>query len=161
VVGIVAAVGIGVAVITANLRHKAQRISTPPTTTLPTTTLVPTSTVSTTVTSTIPPTTIPPAHTKSAVTVIVVNAGILPVKAAMLSTTLRQAGYSPFRPVSDDVDRPPVSVTVYAPGYEGDAVAIGAAVGIGPIAPEGDSPIPISFARGAEVMVVIGGDLKA
>jgi hypothetical protein len=95
------------------------------------------------------------------VTVIVVNSGVLPVKGATLSTTLRQAGYAPLRPVGDNVDRPHESVIVYAPGYEGDAAAIGPVVGIGPIAPRSNSPVPVSFARGADVMVVIGTDLKA
>jgi hypothetical protein len=159
VVGIVGAVGIGAAFVNAGTHHnKSARVSTSRTTTTATTAIAGLNAASPT---TIPSATVPPPRPKSDVTLIVVNAGVLPVEGGALSNTLRRAGYSPLRPLGDDLDHPPKSVVVYAPGYQSDAASIGTVVSIGSIAPQSESPIPTSFTKGADVMVVIGSDLKA
>jgi hypothetical protein len=160
----VVAVAIAAGLIVANLGpDRVRRISTSPTiASPPTTSLTTTSAPSTTgAPTTVMSTTIPPAHAKSDVTVIVVNAGILPLKGATLTNTLRQAGYAPLRPVGDTVDRPRESAVVYAPGYEGDATALALVVGIGHIAPLSQSPLPAGVTQSVNVMVVIGTDLKS
>ncbi|GAC1600826.1 MAG: hypothetical protein NVS3B21_28170 [Acidimicrobiales bacterium] len=120
----------------------------------------PTTTASSSPPTTVAPTTITtPPHPKGDVGVVVVNAAGLPGKGSDFTARLRQAGYSAFAPQTDNNDHPATSVVEFIPGYQGDAVAIGALVGIGPVAGLSDNPISSKNIGSANVMVVIGGDL--
>ena len=120
----------------------------------------PTTTASSSPPTTVAPTTTTtPPHPKGDVGVVVINAAGLPGKGSDFTGRLRQAGYSTFAPQSDYNDHPATSVVEFVPGYQGDAVAIGALVGIGPVAGLSDNPISSKIMGSADVMVVIGSDL--
>ncbi|GAC1311486.1 MAG: hypothetical protein NVSMB16_08270 [Acidimicrobiales bacterium] len=119
----------------------------------------PTSTTSTSPPTTAAPTTTTPPHPRGDVGVVVVNAAALPGKGTEFTGRLRQAGYSAFAPQTDNTDHPATSVVEFLPGYQGDALAIGALVGIGPVAGLSDNPISSKYMGNANVMVIIGADL--
>lgn len=104
-------------------------------------------------------TTTAPPHRPSDVGVLVINAAGLPGKGTDFTSRLRSAGFSTFPAENDNTDRPSQSVIEFAPGYQGDAVAVGSIVGIGPVQPVGDTPVPARFMGAADVLVVIGTDL--
>jgi hypothetical protein len=107
-----------------------------------------------TTTSTTPP------HRASDVGVVVINAAGLAGKGTELTTRLRNSGYTTFAPENDTNDHPNVSTIEYAPGYQGDAVAISPIVGVGPVQVVSDSPVPSHLLGNANVMVIIGSDLR-
>ncbi|GAC1597537.1 MAG: hypothetical protein NVS3B21_22230 [Acidimicrobiales bacterium] len=119
----------------------------------------PTSTASTSPPTTAAPTTTTPPHPKGDVGVVVVNTAGLPGKGTDFTGRLRQAGYSAFAPQTDYTDHPAISVVEYVPGYQGDALAVGALVGIGPVAGLNDNLLSSKYMGNANVMVVIGTDL--
>lgn len=112
------------------------------------------STAAPTTTSTTPP------HRASDVGVVVINAAGLAGKGTELTSRLRNSGYTTFAPENDSNDHPSVSIIEYAPGYQGDAVTISPIVGVGPVQAVSDSPVPGRLLGSANVMVIIGADLR-
>lgn len=148
IVVIVVGAALGVAIAGVPTRHQDPplRVSATPTS-VPETTAAPTTTVA-------------PHATRSDVGVVVINAGGIGAKGSELTARLRAAGYATFSPQNDNTDRPSRSVIEYQPGYAGDAAAMTSVVGIGPVQALGDSPISARWMGDANVMVVVGTDLR-
>jgi hypothetical protein len=149
IVVIVVGAALGVAIAGVPTRHQDPplRVSATPTS-VPGTTAAPTTT------------TVPPHSNRSDVGVVVINAGGIGGKGSELTARLRAAGYATFSPQNDNTDRPSRSVIEYQPGYAGDAAAITSVVGIGPVQELGDSPVSARWMGDANVMVVVGTDLR-
>lgn len=150
IVVIVVGAALGVAIAGVPTRHQDPplRVSASPSS-VPGTTAAPTTT-----------TTIPPHANRSDVGVVVINAGGIGGKGSELTARLRAAGYATFSPQNDNTDRPSRSVIEYKPGYAGDAEAMTSVVGIGPVQALGDSPVSARWMGDANVMVVVGTDLR-
>ena len=88
-----------------------------------------------------------------------VNASGVTGRAATVSETLRAAGYVVVAPQSAS-RRQPASSAFWAPGYENEARAVAAALGLPDTAVR---PLPSSLAaadlKGANVVVVVGPEL--
>ena len=150
IVVIVVGAALGVAIAGVPTRHQDPplRVAAASPTSVPGTTAAPTTT------------TIPPHANRSDVGVVVINAGGIGGKGSELTARLRTAGYATFSPQNDNTDRPSRSVIEYQPGYAGDAAAMTSVVGIGPVQPLGDSPVSARWMGDANVMVVVGTDLR-
>lgn len=108
------------------------------------------------------PTTINLARPPAEVKVLPVNASGIAGIGGKTGDKLRTAGYTnTLAAVNSTSDTPLATTTVeFIPNAEGDAAAVAAALGlpvavIKPLA----SPPPVDDTRGADVVVVIGGDL--
>lgn len=151
IVVIVVGAALGVAIAGVPTRHQDPplRVAAAPTS-VPPTTAVPRTTT----------TTVPAHASRSDVGVVVINAGGIGGKGGELTARLRAAGYATFSPVNDNTDRPSRSVVVYQPGYAGDAAAMTSVVGVGPVQALADAPISARWMGDANVMVVVGTDLR-
>lgn len=150
IVVIVVGAALGVAIAGVPTRHQDPplRVSAVPTSVPPTSAPPPTTT------------TVAPHAARSEVGVVVINAGGIAGKGSELTARLRAAGYATFSPQNDTTDRPSHSVIEYRPGYAGDAAAMSSVVGIGPVQELGDSPVSARWMGDANVMVVVGADLR-
>jgi hypothetical protein len=106
-------------------------------------------------TTTSPPAARPPGE----VTVIVANTTDIAGAAGTLSDALAAESYVLAEPTDAD---PPLeaSQVLYTPGFEREAAAVAAAVGISPdaVAPAPDPP-PVQETGNAQVLVMLGSDL--
>lgn len=104
-------------------------------------------------TSTVPPTT----HVPAQVRVIVLNAGGPAGSAGTSSTALSAAGYVTLD--AGNTDDAPASVVYAVPGFEADAAAVAAVLGIAaPPQPLPEPPPPGTPAGQVDVVVVLGPD---
>ncbi|MDQ6697457.1 MAG: LytR C-terminal domain-containing protein [Actinomycetota bacterium] len=125
-----------------------------PTTTPPTSTTRPTPST---------PTTLGAVHPASQVKVLVMNGtgGRIPMAAGLNATKLKAKGFNTLAP-ANAVTRP-TSAVYFVPGYQADAVAVGAVLGI-PASSAVPVPTPLPQspdASKANVIVLLGQDTHA
>ena len=111
-------------------------------------------------TTTVPPPTTAPLRPPAEVSVLAVNASGVTGRAARATERVRAAGYTTVAPEAGPT-RQPTSAVYWAPGYENEARAVAAAVGLPPqsvTGPRPDRPI-VPEAGSANVVVVVGQDL--
>ncbi|MBW3615491.1 MAG: LytR C-terminal domain-containing protein [Actinobacteria bacterium] len=103
-----------------------------------------------------PPDTPPAAHAPKEVKVIVVNASGVKGAAGKASDLLKPPGYNVLAPTNAKRGE---TVVYFAPGYEADAAAVAAALGLPPATLKPlPTPPPIPDSKDAQIIVVIGAD---
>lgn len=117
-------------------------------------------TVVTTTTSTLPATTAPTVPLRAPKDVKVISANGTDVKGVARKATdqLKAAGYNVLAPT--DSKRADASAVYFTPGFEREAQAVAAALGLAPTDVTAlPTPSPVPDARGANIVVVVGPEL--
>jgi len=106
--------------------------------------------------------TIPPARAPGDVTVLVANGTDIRGLAGATATALKGIGYNTLSPT--DTGQPvPATKVLFSPGFEAEARAVATSLQLPPTAVEGvnpASPPPIRDTLGANVIVLLGGDVS-
>jgi len=111
-------------------------------------------------TTTVPPTTTTPPHAPKDVKVIVANASTTKGAAAKASDVLKPPGYNVLAPTNGTPSAQ--SIVYFSPGYDRDAAAIAAALQFPPTSVKPvPAPAPVTDAKGANVIVIVGADQAA
>ena len=104
-------------------------------------------------------TTLPPAHPGKQVHVAAHNGSKIPGSAGRVLTKLKTAGYATLPAEPDVTPAVATSAVYFRPGFDADAVAIAAAIGLSPASVMAlPAPPPVSAPTAAEIVIVIGND---